>query len=189
MLCRHHRNIQKLGQGPIIVCIDESGSMGGNKIQTAKAIALSMGWIARYQKRWIVFVSFSGGTEGVLYTFPPNKTWDDDMLCEWLLHFYGGGTDLDVPLDTLPTKYWPQLLEQGLPKGKTDVIFITDAIVHAPDKMIEKFNKWKKDENVRAISLIIGTGNAGDMAKVSDEWHMVNNLEIGQTAIDNILSI
>jgi len=51
-LCREHHAIEPVGKGPIIVVLDESGSMDGEKCHTAKALALALAWIARQQRRW-----------------------------------------------------------------------------------------------------------------------------------------
>jgi hypothetical protein len=57
---REHRSIEPVGLGPIIVSVDESGSMQGDKAHTAKALALAMAWVARSQKRWCALVAYSG---------------------------------------------------------------------------------------------------------------------------------
>jgi len=102
-----------------------------------------------------------------------------------LEHFYGGGTTLDVPLDKLPNEYWT---EMGAPKGKTDVIIITDAQVHAPKQMVDNFNKWKESEKVRCISIILGA-RPGDLAKVSNEVHCLPSLTVDCDAATSCMSI
>ena len=59
-LCREHHATESVGKGPIIVSIDESGSMEGEKAHTAKALALALAWIARRQRRWCGLVAYSG---------------------------------------------------------------------------------------------------------------------------------
>jgi uncharacterized protein with von Willebrand factor type A (vWA) domain len=51
-LQRKHKGVERLGKGPIIACIDESGSMDGQPVCDAKAFALSLAYLARSQKRW-----------------------------------------------------------------------------------------------------------------------------------------
>jgi hypothetical protein len=46
VMCREYRASEPVGKGPIIVSVDESGSMEGDKVHTAKALALAMAWIA-----------------------------------------------------------------------------------------------------------------------------------------------
>lgn len=183
-LCREYEGVDQKSKGPVVVVVDESGSMSGPKIANAKALALAMAWIAKHQKRWCALVGFSGGTEGVRCVLKPGK-WNETELLEWLDHFYGGGTTLDVPLEQLPNKYWQ---EMQAPKGKTDVIIVTDAIVRAPQTMIDKFNDWKQAEQVRCITLVLGDA-PGDLAKVSNEVHCIPSLTVDCDAAASCMSI
>lgn len=56
-LCREHHAVEPVGKGPVIVCVDESESMEGPKIHTAKALALARAWAARAQRRWCALVA------------------------------------------------------------------------------------------------------------------------------------
>lgn len=183
-MCLEYEGVEQLAKGPVVVVVDESGSMSGPKIANAKALALAMAWIAKHQKRWCALVGFSGGTEGVRCVLKPGK-WNETELLNWLDHFYGGGTTLDVPLEQLPNKYWE---EMQAPKGKTDVIIVTDAIVRAPEKMVTDFNTWKKQEQVRCITLVLES-KPGDLAKVSDEVHCIPSLTVDCEAALSCMSI
>lgn len=181
---REMRGSEKTAKGPIVVVVDESGSMSGKNIVTAKALALAMGWIARHQKRWIALIGFSGGRTGTLCVQKPGQ-WDELALMDWLTHFYGGGTTLDVPLRELPFNYWPEMQP---PKGKTDVIIITDAQVRASDTMKRDFNGWKKREQVKTISLVLGA-RAGDLNDVSDEVHELPDLDLTQVGVQSCFDV
>lgn len=168
-LATEYQGLELLGKGPVIVCVDESGSMSGEPIANAKAFALAMCWIAKHQKRPIYLIAYAGGTEGNLLPLLPGK-WDDNKLLDWLCHFYSGGTRLDVPISELPNKYWQML---NPPRGKTDLIILTDAKVHCSYQMEKTFLEWKKKEKVRCISMIIGK-SAGVLQNLSDEVHFIN---------------
>lgn len=186
-LCRQYRGVEKVGKGPIVLVLDESGSMCGDKEVTAKALALTLAWMARRQKRWCALVAFSGGSEGRVLAMPPGK-WDDLTLLEWLEQFLDGGTDMDVPLNELPNVYWPKFVADGLQRGKTDIVTITDAEVHVPGKLRDDFNAWKKREQARMITLVIRS-RAGDLASVSDEVHHIRDVSLSETAVQDVLSI
>ena len=93
-LCREHHSVEPVGKGPIIVVADESGSMEGAKVHTAKALTLALAWVARSQRRWCGLVAYSGGSGERLLTLPPGR-WDESALCDWLSAFIGGGSDLE----------------------------------------------------------------------------------------------
>lgn len=187
VLSRQYRGIEPVAKGPIVICVDESGSMRGDKIENAKAIALSLGWVAKFQKRWCAFVGFAGGTEGTRLAMPPGK-WDQDALIEWLTHFYGGGTTLDVPISEVPNVYWPEFVKSGLQRGKTDVVIITDAIVNCPDDMRDNWLAWKAAEKVKAHGIIIGS-EPGDLADLCDECHCVSGLSLDEDRVTDLLGM
>ena len=181
-MCRELAAVEPVGKGPIIVTLDESGSMH-SKIENAKGLALSLAWIARQQKRWCALVAYSGGSGERIIALPPGR-WDEAALCEWLVGFIGNGSDVDVPIVELPRMY------AGLrpPVGQTDVIMITDAICSLPAAMVDRFNAWKKDVRARVISLILES-RPGDLAAISDECHLVRTLDAGEVAIGRVLAI
>jgi uncharacterized protein with von Willebrand factor type A (vWA) domain len=123
-MCREYRGVEPVAKGPVIVAVDESGSMEGEKVHTAKALALALAWIARHQKRWIALVAYSGSSGERLLALPPGR-WNEVALMDWLEGFIGKGSSLDVPVQEMPEYY----LRLNAPPGKTDVVFITDASV------------------------------------------------------------
>lgn len=182
------RKVEHVQPGPLVVVVDESGSMGGEKIIAAKALALALGWLARKQKRWMAYVGFAGGTKGTRLAMPPNKSQPPELI-EWLKHMYGGGTKLDVPLQTLPTTYWNEFIAQGLTRGRTDVVFITDALVETTQEVIDDYKRWAKAESVRSYGIIIGEREAGQLAQVCQKYWCIPQLALDSEAVAGVLSI
>lgn len=187
-LCYRHRKVERKGSGPIVIVVDESGSMNGEKITAAKGIALALAWLARQQNRWTALVGFAGGTEGTRVACPPNVT-DQAAVIEWLTHFYGGGTCLDVPTSELPNVYWPEFVAQGLQRGKTDVIIVTDAIVEADDEMVDNYRRWAAAEQVTTYGIVIANHEAGSFGEVCDRHWCVEDLGLDSGAVQEVLSI
>ena len=100
-LCREHHAVEPVGKGPVIVCVDESGSMSGDKIHTAKALALALAWVARHQRRWCALVAYSGDSGERLLAVPPGR-WDEGRLADWLSAFIGRGGEIDIPVREMP---------------------------------------------------------------------------------------
>jgi uncharacterized protein with von Willebrand factor type A (vWA) domain len=136
-MCRDYQATEMVGKGPIVVAVDESGSMAGPKVHTAKALALAMAWIARNQRRWCGLIAYSGDTGHRLVTLPPGG-WDVAAVMAWLEQFLSGGSDMDVPVRELPEFY----RAMKAPAGDTDVIFITDAVCHIPAETQAAFVAW-----------------------------------------------
>lgn len=186
---REVRAVEPVGRGPIVVVVDESGSMSGTKIETAKALALALAWVARRQNRWVALVGFSGGSTvepGSIHLQHPRKP-DEAGLLAWLEHFFGNGTDLDVPLVELPAM-WNEFVKVGMPRGKTDMIMISDGLVRVPPHIQESFNAFKTREKVKLTVLCVqGTGS--NINVVADEVHHVPAISPDGEAVGSILSV
>lgn len=182
-LAHDYRGIEPIAKGPLVVCVDESGSMTGEPIANAKAFALGMAFVAKAQRRHCTLVGYSGSSQGNVIELDW-RSWDTEELIDWLEHFYSGGTHMDIPLEFVP-KHWA---EATYLKGKADLIVITDAICHIPERMITDFNKWKETNKVRLISMIL-EDQPGDLAKVSDETHLVSKLTINDAAVQRCLEL
>src|SRR5947209_2046914 len=182
-MCREYRSSEPVGKGPVIVCVDESGSMQGENVHTAKALALALAWVARQQNRWVALVAYSGDSGERLLALPPGR-WDEAALTDWLSQFIGHGSDLDVPVRELPRFYE----ELKAPRGVTDVLFLTDAKCRIPADVRETFVAWKHQVRARLISLVIGN-DPGDLAGVSDETHRVESLAVTEDAVGTALSV
>jgi uncharacterized protein with von Willebrand factor type A (vWA) domain len=182
-LCRAYSATEPVGKGPIIIAIDESGSMQGEKVHTAKALALALAWIARRQKRWCALVAYSGDSGERLLALPPGR-WDESQLADWLSAFIGHGSDLDVPVREMP-EYYRKL---GAPVGVTDLVFVTDAIARIPHPVRERFLTWKAEVRARLIALVVDN-EPGDLAAISDETHTVRSLSVDEEAIGRVLSV
>jgi uncharacterized protein with von Willebrand factor type A (vWA) domain len=182
-MCREYRATEPVGKGPVICCVDESGSMEGEKAHTAKALALALAWVARRQKRWCALVAYSGDTGERLLPLPPGR-WDEAALLDWLAAFLGGGSHLDVPVRELP-RYHDEL---KAPRGATDVLFLTDALCRIPADVRDAFLAWKRQARARLLTLVIGS-EPGDLALVSDETYRVPALAVAEDAVGRALSV
>jgi uncharacterized protein with von Willebrand factor type A (vWA) domain len=182
-MCREYQAVEPVAKGPIILAVDESGSMQGDKVHTAKALALALAWVARRQRRWCALVAYSGDSGERLLALPPGR-WDEHALMGWLEQFIGHGSTLDVPVREMPD-YYHRL---GAPRGKTDVIFITDALLRLPSDIEQRFMAWKHEVQARLISLVIDSV-PGDLARISDELHQVRSLDVAEAGVERVLSL
>lgn len=182
MMQREYRGIEKVAKGPIIVAIDESGSMGGDKIVHAKALGLTMAWVARHQNRWCGLVSWSDHSKVRWLALPPNK-WPTAQVMEWLAKFYGGGTHL-------PVEKMPEIYDKlGAQKGKTDVIIITDGETGpiAPQSLVN-FQAWKEQVTAKLIGISIQC-NAEVLKSISDEFYLIDSLGLDNDAVERVVSV
>lgn len=108
------------GKGPVVVCLDVSGSMGAGKLAWARATALSTISIAHREKRHAAAVDFDTRITGT-WEFPHHQPISTGMVVEYAATGASGGTDITVALrkaleicDTQPNF------------KKADVLLITD---------------------------------------------------------------
>ena len=182
-LCREFDAEEKVGLGPIVIVIDESGSMVGHRNESAKAIALTLAWIARQQGRWCGLVAFSGGSGHRVLSLPPER-WNQVDLLDWLGSFLGMGSDQDVPIGEMPAIF----TEIGAPVGNTDLIYVTDAELRISDKKASAFKAWKRTVQTRLISLVLNS-DPGDLSSISDEVHLINSLDPTEVGIRKVFSL
>lgn len=171
---------EPVAMGPIVVSVDESGSMKGEKIATAKALALAMASVARAQKRPMLFAAFSGSTSARFANDTP------DEIVDWCSAFLGGGTDMDVPLVTVPQRF-----PQWQHSGRADHIIITDAVVGAKAAaLVPPYREWAKRNKVRTFAIVVGPQTPGILADVADGgcW-CVPSLDLNSAAVETVLSI
>ena len=114
--------------------------------------------------------------------------WNEAELLDWVGHFFQGGTDHSIPFDVLPNEWWPELLGQGMPKGRTDVCLVTDGEFEIPAATKARYNAWKKAEKVKLHSVVLGC-EAGQLAEVSDAVYLQDGLNASSDAVGAVLSL
>ena len=181
-MCRQYRGIEKVAKGPVIVLVDESGSMGSDGLlEKAKALALAMAWIAKHQRRWTALVSWASKGQLNILALPP-KGWDEEKLMAWLSGFLQGGTD--PPLEEMPEIYQ----QTKAPVGKTDILMITDGETCLDPRVVEKFKAWKITSKARMTTLSVGC-SVGDLEQVSDDSFQVGDINLDEAGVQSALSI
>jgi uncharacterized protein with von Willebrand factor type A (vWA) domain len=135
------------GRGPLVICVDGSGSMNGARELWAKAVALALLEIARRQNRRAEAVVFSG-REAPLAHFPllaggpatrgGRRRVDLPGVLDFAACFPGGGTDFEKPLAASLN-----LLENSGLRG-ADIVFITDGEAQVTDAFAIELARQKK---------------------------------------------
>jgi len=171
----HLEGKEPTGRGPVVVCIDDSGSMNGNRDVWAKALALALLEMARKQNRHYAFCTFS---TQLTHTFveETGKKSSPSVVIDALLAHRGGGTAFDPPLT------WA--LEQVEKHDKlkdADVVFISDGDCRA-NKLDEHRRRLAKT-GARVWGIAVGpsavnsTGE-GSMQSFCEKVYPVTELHI-----------
>ncbi|POY47475.1 VWA domain-containing protein [Avibacterium paragallinarum] len=135
--------------GPMILCVDTSGSMMGDPENIAKAIALYPGQEAKAQKRAYFIINFS--KQIVTYEHTKRKTIEN--LISFLQGSFHGSTDvepaLNYALDLLQRKNY----------AKADVLVISDFEIPPFSLEIHEKIEMQKQKKTKFNALAISSQN------------------------------
>ncbi|OSI11471.1 VWA domain-containing protein [Neisseria zoodegmatis] len=132
--------------GPMILCIDTSGSMQGLPENIAKAMALFLGIKAKSQNRSCFIINFSTKIE----SFEITDTTGISKLIEFLQKSFHGGTDAAPALN-----YALEMMGQDNYK-KADLLMISDFIMSSLSEDVLDAIALQRKEGNQFNSLVIG---------------------------------
>ncbi|MDO9478476.1 MAG: VWA domain-containing protein, partial [Pseudohongiella sp.] len=142
------REMEEEQQGPMVICIDTSGSMSGMPETIAKAVALFMASKAREKQRPCYLINFSTGIE----TLDLGESFGMKSLITFLKKSFHGGTDVAPALrHALGT-----MKREGY--NKADLLIVSDFIMGALPIDIQKSVRIQREAGNQFYSLVIGRG-------------------------------
>lgn len=167
---------QEDGRGPIVVCIDESGSMNNYRDIWAKAFTIACIQIAVKQKRYCKVITFSHRI-GNIFEFDKKKI-EPEKLVDFASYFLGGGTDFMQPL----THALNSVNESKYKKA--DILFITDGCGDIDPVVIKRINALKSSKELRIQSVLIGDVDDYQVRDFSDSIVRLTNLNDDSVIMD-----
>src|SRR5207245_5465213 len=161
----------------VYLCIDNSGSMAGEKEVWAKASALALAHLALAEDRPVEVVLF-GDAADPLRVVSMRPADDPSTRLEKLLdvasYFLGGGTDFVKPLSHVL-----EAIEAEHHTGN-DLLFVSDGLCPIPDEFIRRFHDAKARYDLRVTSVLIGEEPFA-LSEISDTVHRLDEaLEAGE---------
>ena len=155
---------KKEPKGPIIVCVDTSGSMHGTPENIAKTVTFALSKIAIEEKRKCYLISFSTGIETLdLSDFSDGKS--ISKLVSFLQKSFNGGTDATPAL-----KHSIEMLQKDGYKN-ADVLMISDFVMGDLSSSLIKAIETEKKNNTCFYSLVIGSsGNQNTIEAFNHNW-------------------
>ena len=171
------REDEQKGRGPMVVCIDVSSSMQGDKELWAKAVSLTLMDIARRQRRLFRAVLFSSGPESLKVLDLNNKRRyqpELNKVLEMAEYFPGGGTDFQAPIDAAVSLLEDRKLKRG------DIVVITDGECQVAPEWLAALRR-RKDElkfSIFAVLVDVGSSELSTLAQFSDRVSSVKKLTV-----------
>lgn len=148
---------RKLDRGPVIVCLDTSGSMQGVPETVAKAISFELMRLAAGEQRKCYLYTFSGprDLEGRELSLDQNGL---KSIVDLLSMSFNGGTDISSPMRAAMTK----VAEAGWERA--DVILVSDGEFSVPSDILTMVNEAKQTKALRVHGLIVAQRGYGEQA-------------------------
>ena len=162
-------NIEKKEpKGPIIICVDTSGSMHGTPENIAKTVTFALTKIAVEQERKCFVISFSTGIETLELT-GANEGNYLQKLVNFLRMSFNGGTDaepaLRKALDMLAGN------DEATCYKNADVLMISDFVMGNLAADLVSAIEQEQEKNTSFYSLVIGaSGNKNTIACFNHNW-------------------
>jgi uncharacterized protein with von Willebrand factor type A (vWA) domain len=174
--------------GPIVVCLDSSGSMGcdsGAPSNWAAAVALAFMHVAAKDKRPVALVHF-GSTVLRVDEFE-GKSIDPMKAIEAVSFFASdGGTSFTHPLQKAN-----ELIDKMKAFEHADIVFVTDGEAHLDEPWKATFNGWRSRRGVRMYSILVGDAARSRsntvLNSVSDEVVCVADALRDDSAVHSLL--
>lgn len=138
----------RLTEGPIIVSLDTSGSMGGEKEKVSKALLIHLMEIAKRKRRTCLLITFSISAKTLEVTHP--KHWK--KVASFLTEHFSGGTDGNQMLG-----YAIDALAEGAFE-MADVLIVSDFEFDPPKDSLKKAIVKAQGQGTKFYGLRIGCG-------------------------------
>lgn len=146
--------------GPIIACLDTSGSMDGEPLLKAKALLLAIGGILKKERRSLYVLLFGG--KGEIREFSAEDSSRSSQLLEFLRYGFGGGTDFETPL-----KRAFEIVKSQKSYKKADILVITDGDYTLSGEFIKTATTTKEALDCMIYTVLCSGNRTND--KLSDE--------------------
>lgn len=172
-----------VAKGPIIVCIDTSGSMRGDKDTWAKGLAISMNLLAREQKRSVVLVLF--GSPGEVFSYKFDHRTPPTEILDAAAHGFWHGTCYETPLAEALKHI------ESSEYSKADILFLTDGECNISSDFLKKFKKVKKEKEFKVVSILInlGYGTSRVLEQFSDKVILLSELQSDEDVLQTAYAL
>lgn len=166
------QNKKRKGQGPIIVAVDKSGSMEGECIRWAKAVALGLLEVAAKQKRNFYIMFFNGAVKEEWHFI--NGEAQPSQIIDIAEVGVSGGTNFNKPVQKCL-----KIIDKEKNFKKADICFITDGDCSISGEYLDELLETKKRKKIKIQTVVIDIGghcSVGGVKDWSDEIRRVSNM-------------
>lgn len=151
-------------KGPVIICVDTSGSMQGAPERVAKTITFALTKKCLEEERQCYLISFSTGIEVQDMSLLKNKDGLGELV-RFLRKSFNGGTDvapaLHHGLELMGSRDWK----------RADLLLVSDFVMDGLSPQLVDSVRTRQGEGTRFFSLVIGeSGNQSAISCFDENW-------------------
>lgn len=173
-------------KGPVIICVDTSGSMAGGPENIAKTVTFALTKIAVHEKRKCYLISFSTGIQTLdLSDFCSSGKNPLATLISFLKMSFNGGTD------AMPALKHSLKMLQSEDYRNADVLMISDFVMgNLNADLVNQINA-EKEKGTDFYSLVIGnSGNQSTISCFNYNWeYNMNDRNAARHLIEQLDSV
>jgi uncharacterized protein with von Willebrand factor type A (vWA) domain len=166
---------QRMEMGPIVMCVDTSGSMQGGAETVAKAAVLEAVRTAHSQKRGCHVFAFSGPDDIVELEIGVDMP-GLEQLTDFMGQTFLGGTDICGPLGRALDK----ITESGWQLA--DLLIASDGEFGATPEMALRLNTAKQEQGLRVQGILIGDRETIGLLELTDDVFWVRDWRLYGTS-------
>ena len=159
---------RRLERGPMLVCVDTSGSMQGGAEAVAKAVVLEAVRCAHAQRRACRVYAFGGPDEVVEMELGVDAE-GVGRLARFLGQGFGGGTDICGPLERAIAR----LDEAGWELA--DLLIASDGEFGATPALAARVGAARRERGLRVQGILIGDRETIGLLELADDIHWVRD--------------
>ncbi|MDB9529555.1 VWA domain-containing protein [Oscillatoria sp. CS-180] len=137
-------------QGPVVICLDKSGSMDGPNEVESTGLMLALVGIAQSQNRKARVILYDSQVRHVKDIDPLTASPADRL--DLADRQYGGGTDFMKPLSEAL-----DALDKHADLKEADVVFITDGEADVTESFSQKWREAQQRLNFKVYTLLVGS--------------------------------
>lgn len=158
------QQVQRLDRGPIIVCLDTSGSMQGAPERIAKAVVMAALQAAHAGQRGCRLLAYGGPGE-LLERDLGSDASGLQSLMDLMGQSFDGGTDIQTPieraLETVHEQRWKD----------ADLLIVSDGEFGCVPQTLAKLDKARQQLGLRVQGILLGDRETMGLLEVCDDIH------------------
>jgi len=159
---------RRLEMGPMLVCVDTSGSMQGGAEAVAKAVVLEAVRTAHAQRRACHAFAFSGPGEVLDMALAVDAD-GVDRLTRFMGQSFGGGTDIGSPLERALAKLDEEAWQLA------DLLIASDGEFGATPAVAAAVARAKAERGLRVQGILIGDRETVGLLELADDVFWVRD--------------